>query len=115
MAKRVFGLILGPAIAVGVQQDLAGGEDGALAIMLNRAAFQHEAELLHRRASEPGDVVAHAVVAGKVELSSPAVELESQRNHALPALRKYGAGIAEPDVSVFRRHDLSGAAEARAG
>src|SRR5215469_4191417 len=106
MSKGGLGVLFGPAIAVGVEQDFARGKDRALAIMLDRASFQHEAEPPHWCASEPGDIVAHAVVAGKVELSSPAVELESERSGVFLRARKNRSGVAEPNVSVFRRHDL---------
>src|ERR1700746_3499027 len=109
MSKGGLGVLFCPAFSVVFEKDLPGGKDRAFAVVLRRTTLKHEAEPPHWRASEAGDVVADSVVARKVELSSPAVELESQRNDALSALRKYRAGIAEPDVSVFRRHALGGA------
>ena len=44
LAQRRFGLRFGPAVAIVIEQGLAGGEDRAVAVMLDGAAFQHEIE-----------------------------------------------------------------------
>src|SRR6516162_337890 len=115
MSKGGLGVLFCPAIAVGVEQDLPGGEDRAFAVVLQRTTLKHEAEPPDWRASEPSDVVADSVVARKVELAAPAVEVESERNGAFSRARKDGACIAKPDISISRRQDLCGAAKAHAG
>ena len=80
LAERRFGFRFGPGVAIVIEQGLAGGEDGAVAVMLDGAAFQHEIEFEGRRAGEQRDVVADRGVAGQVELAAPAIGPESQRN-----------------------------------
>ena len=93
-----FGLRLGPAIAVGVQQSLARGEECALAVVIDGATFEHEVERLGRRSGEACDVASDRVVAGEVELAAPAVGLEAERHMAIGPAREDGARVAQPDV-----------------
>ena len=62
--KRRFGFSLRPAVAIGVEQGLAGGKHGALAVMIDGAALQHKLEAQNRPTSEAGDVVADRRVVG---------------------------------------------------
>src|SRR4029079_9304913 len=113
MAKSGFGFRLRPTVAVRVKKHLARRENRALAVMLNGAAFQHESEFADRRAGQVGNLVANWCIVGQVELASPAIALESERNGALSVPRKDRTRIAEPDVSVFRRHHLGRLSQAR--
>ena len=61
------GLRLGPAIAIGVEQGLARREQRAFAVMLDRAAFQHEIE-------------AAPACAGSRAMSSPTVSSSGRSN-----------------------------------
>ena len=106
---------LRPAIAIVVEQGLPRGEDRALTVMLDGAAFQHEVESADRRAGKPRDVVADGGVVGQVEFAAPAIGPKSQRDRAVFRSREDRARVAEPDIAVARRNDLGRAARARRG
>ena len=115
LAQRGLGLLLAPAVAVGVEQSLARGEHGALAVMVDGAAFEHEVEFPRANARQLGDVVANGRVVGQVELAAPAVGLESERDRALLVPREDRAGVAQPDVAIARANELRGLRPARRG
>ena len=106
LAERGFGLGLGPAIAVLVEQSLPRGEDRAVAVLLDGAALEDEIEFAHRHAGKLGDVVADGRVLGQIELAAPTVGHESQGHRAAFAAGKDRPGVAQPDVAVTRRHNL---------
>ncbi len=62
--KRRLRFSLRPAVAIGVEQGLAGGKHGALAVMVDGAAFQDKLEAQNRPTSEAGDIVADRRVVG---------------------------------------------------
>ena len=99
---------LGPAVAVGIEQRLPRRQDRALAVVVDRAAFEHEVEAADGRAGEARDVVADGGVVGQVVLAAPAVGLEAQRDGAVGRARKDRSGVAQPDVAVARGHELGG-------
>ena len=71
-SQRRLRLLFLPAVAVRVEQCLSGGENGALAVMLDGAALQHEIELPHGHVRKPRDVAAHGGVVGQVVFAAPA-------------------------------------------
>ena len=109
--KCCFGFSLRPAVAIGVEQGLAGGKHGALAVMIDGAAFQNKFEAQNRPTSEAGDVVADRRVVGQIELAAPAVGLEPESDRAVVSLREDRASVAEPDIAVARRNEVCGTAE----
>ena len=56
-----------------------------------------------------GDVVADRRIVGQVELAAPAIGLEPERDRAVVAPREDRAGVAEPDIAVARRNEVSAA------
>ena len=75
--QRRLGRRLGPAaVAVGVEQALAGGEHRALAVVVERPALEHEVVARQRRAGRGGHLLGHALVALQHIFAAPAVEAE---------------------------------------
>ena len=81
-AERRFRLRLRPAVAVGIEQRLPRRQDGALAVMVDGAALQHEVEALHGRVGDARDVVADRRVVRQVVLAAPAIGGKAQRDRA---------------------------------
>ena len=111
--ERPLGLGLRPAVAVGIEQRLARRQDRAFAVVVDRSAFQDEAEAAHRHARQARNVAADGCVVGQLVLAAPAVGLEAQRNWAARTARKDRPRVAQPDVAVARGHELGGVAEGR--
>ena len=105
-AQRGLGCFLRPAVAVRVQKRLPRRQDRAFAVVIDRAAFEHEVETADRRPGDACDVIADGCVIGQIVLAAPAVRSEAQRDDAFRRLRKDRSGIAQPDVAVLRRDDF---------
>src|SRR5262245_47239059 len=114
LAQRGFRLLLVPAIAVGVEQGFAGGDEGAFAVMLDGAAFEHEIEAADGRAGKTRDLVSDDGVVREVELAAPAIGLESEGDGAVRRTRKDRTGIAQPDIAVTGGNELGRIPECRA-
>ena len=89
-------------IAVGCQQALACGKDGALAVALYRTAFKHEVETIDVFACNLAQIVEPAVdgvVEGCLELFAPTIETIVQQQ-AMPLIIDQGdkTVIAGPGV-----------------
>ena len=106
-----FGLRLRPAVAVGVEQRLARRQDGALAVVVDRAALQHEVETAarpYRRCAQRRRRRSHRR-AGRT--CRPSCWSQSAGQRAPVRARENRAGVAQPDVAVACRHEVGDAAE----
>ena len=101
--ERLLGGFLRPAVAVGIEQRLRGGQDRAFPVMIDGAAFEDEIETADGRLRKLGDVVADGRVVGKIVLAAPAVRLEAEGDGVLAGAREDRAGVAQPDVAVLAR------------
>src|SRR4029078_6999624 len=110
-AKCCFSFSVGPGAAIGIEQGLAGGEHGALAVMVHGAALQDKIETQNGPSGEAGDVVADRRVVGQMELAAPSVGLEPESDRAVVSPGEDRAGVAEPDIAVARLNDVRGTAE----
>ena len=113
-AERRFGLRLGPAVAVRVEQRLPRGQHRALAVVVDGAALQHEVEALDGRIGDARNVVADRRVIGQIVLAAPAVGGKAQRHVPDVRARKDRPRVAQPDVAVARLHEIRDAAQSRA-
>ena len=111
LGQRRLRVLLRPAIAVGVEQRLRRGENGALAVMLDGAALQHEIELPLRHARKLGDLAAHEGIVRHVEFAAPSVGLEAHGHGLAARPREDRAGVPEPDIAVSGLMNLCRAAE----
>ncbi len=92
--------LLARAVAVGVEQALAGGQGVAFPVDVDGAALEDPACRELPTADEARDVPRHLGVAGQDVLAAPAVEAEPDgRDLAAGAAREDGGGVAEPDVA----------------
>ncbi len=114
LAKCGFGDLLGPAVAVGIEQRLARRQDRALAVMIDGAAFEHEVEAADGLARKARDVVADRRVVGKIVFAAPAVGREAKSGEAVGRHRKDRSRVAQPDIAVLRGNELGGLADGRA-
>jgi hypothetical protein len=104
LGQRRLGGLLGPAgIAVGVQQALAGGQQRAQAVVLDRAALEDEAVAGQGRAGGGGDLGGDLVIALQLVLAAPAVEAEAG---GAPSLRKIGP-VSRSQMSPNRARTIS--------
>ena len=88
-------------VAVGGQQALAGGEEGASAVALDASSLQHKVGLVHIGAVEGVQghhASAYLVVERGLELFSPSVELEVHQLRTLWAGQRDEAMVARPRV-----------------
>ena len=70
-------------VAVGGQQAAGGGEDGASAVALDGAAFEHEVQMVFVASLDEAavvDLATDAVVEFSLELLAPAVEAEVEED-----------------------------------
>jgi hypothetical protein len=134
LGQRRLGGLLGPAgIAVGVQQALAGGQQRAQAVVLQRAALEDEVVAGPGPRRRPAIWSATVVIALQLVLAAPAVEAEAGGPPTLPRrsgrcraarCRRTGRGRPRPgDVASRRgrrprprrRRPSAGRARARSG
>ena len=103
LGEGLFGLGVGPAgVAVAVQHALTRGQDGALTIVIDRAAFQNEVVAGEGRARLLADLVGHFIVVRQVVFTAPAVELE--RLGCCRCGVKDRARVTQPDVAETTGH-----------
>ena len=86
-----------PRLRLGLSRHWRGGQHRALAVVVERAALEHEVVARQRRAGRRGDLLGDAVVARQHVLAAPAVEAERRR--AAGALDEDRPGVAQPDVA----------------
>ena len=101
--QPLFYLVLGEGlVAVGSQQAAGGGEDGAPAVALDGAAFEHEVQMVYVLAAD-GPLIVEAAVDGIVlagrKLLAPSVETKvEQQGRAAVAGEADEAVVAGPGV-----------------
>ena len=100
--QSLFNLLLGEGlVAVGRQEALAGGEDGAAAVALDAATLQDEVEVVLVSTLKNGlfiHVAADFVVERCLELLPPSVELEVEQRGFFAIEKGYETVVASPGV-----------------
>ena len=95
-------------VAVGVAQTGAGGEQMAVAVGIDGAAFQDQ--VLRMQGHAPGQGAVEPVVEGRFEFAAPAGEAEIQQHRRAVFLHGDGAEIPCPGVVVVGDADAQPAA-----
>ncbi len=111
LTQRRFGCFLAPSIAVGIQEGLTRCQERSLAVVIDSAALKDKLEPANLRSGNARHVVTDRRIVGQVVLAPPTIDPKAQGDSPVGTARKDWARIAQPDIPVFCRNEISTSAQ----